>query len=344
MVAVKSHQAEAFMKAPDEKYSALLFFGTDPGLVMERAAQAAKSWAQIGEPEGEMIRIDDNDLENNPDRLLVELDTMPMFGGRKVVRVAMGRRLNSALLKPIVSSGSLQSILIVEGGNLKPADGLRKVFEASAHAAAVACYPDESKDLASIVSEVLNGSQLSISRDVLDALVARLGADRVLSRAEVEKLALYCRGKSSVEIEDVEAVVGDACELTVERVVQAAAAGESALAMKEFNRYSASGENVQAVVISLQRYFDRLHRVRCDLDAGRPLVESMRVLRPPVHFKQRNAFSAQCRFWSQDGLSRAMRAIGSCVKATRQTGAMDAILIERLLLSVAQIGRQSRGR
>jgi len=344
MVAVKSHQGEAFLKAPSDHYTALLFFGTDPGLVMERAGQGAQTWARLSEPQGEIIRLDDRDLEDEPDRLTLELDTVPMFGGRKVVRVSMGRRLNAALLKPIVSSGLVQSVLIVEGGNLKPTDGLRKAFEASAHAAAVACYPDESKDLASVIREVLGLEGLSISHEVVDALVSRLGADRVLSRAEVEKLALYCRGRSRVELEDVEAIVGDASELNVERVVSAVAGGDGLLAIGEFGRYRASGDNAQSVVISLQRYFDRLFRVRCEMDAGRSLNEALRGLRPPVHFKQRNAFSAHCRGWSFDRLVRAMKVISSCVKATRRTGAMDEILIERLLLSLAQMGRAKRGR
>jgi len=344
MVAVKSHQGDAFLNAPSDQFTALLFFGTDPGLVMERAGQAAKTWAKLSDPEGEIIRLDDSDLEDEPDRLTLELDTLPMFGGRKVVRVSLGRRLNAALLKPIVSSGPLQSVLIVEGGNLKPTDGLRKAFEAGAAAAAVSCYPDESRDLASVALEVLGAEGLTISRDVVEALVSRLGADRVLSRAEVLKLALYCRGRSTVELEDIEAIVGDASELSVERVVSAVAGGDSALAMSEFSRYRASGDNLQSVVIALQRYFDRLFRVRCEMDSGRQLVEALRGLRPPVHFKQRNAFLAHCRGWSFERLARAMKAISSCVKATRRTGAMDEILIERLLLSVAQMGRSARGR
>ena len=37
--------------------------------------------------------------------------------------------------------------------------------------------------------------------------IARLGADRALSRAEIEKLALFAQGKPRIEIEDVDAIV-----------------------------------------------------------------------------------------------------------------------------------------
>ena len=40
MVAVKAHQAEAFLKSPERMPPAVLFYGTDAGLVSERAADA----------------------------------------------------------------------------------------------------------------------------------------------------------------------------------------------------------------------------------------------------------------------------------------------------------------
>ena len=46
-------------------------------------------------PPGEIIRIEDGDLEDDPDRLAVELQTMPMFGGRKVVRTTTSRRITA---------------------------------------------------------------------------------------------------------------------------------------------------------------------------------------------------------------------------------------------------------
>ena len=58
-------------------------------------------------------------------------------------------------------------------------------------------------------------------------LQSRLGADRALSRAEIEKLALYCLGRRAVTLEDVESIVGDAADLALERIAEAAAEGRT---------------------------------------------------------------------------------------------------------------------
>src|SRR5436190_23015192 len=132
MIAIKTHQAGAFLGAPDRVPSAVLFYGTDAGLVAERAAQLAKALAARDSPPGEILRLDDASLEEDPDRIFIELQTAPMFGGRKIVRAAAGRRITAAQLKPLVEGGNLAGYLIVEAGNLRPDDALRALFEKSA--------------------------------------------------------------------------------------------------------------------------------------------------------------------------------------------------------------------
>ena len=73
MVAIKTHQADAYLKALDRVASAVLLYGSDAGLVTERAAQLAKRLAERESPPGEIIRLDDADLEGDPDRIFVEL-------------------------------------------------------------------------------------------------------------------------------------------------------------------------------------------------------------------------------------------------------------------------------
>ena len=342
MVAIKAHQAAQFVKSPDPKCTAVLFYGTDAGLVTERAQQVARRLAERDDPPGEIIRIDETDLEQDPERLLVELQTVSMFGGRQVVRVTAGRRVSAKDLEALLGEGNLQGSLVIEAGNMRPADALRKLFERVPSAAAVACYADETQGLDGLVREVLGDHGLSIASDARQALLSRLGADRALSRGEVEKLALYARGKSEIDIDDVENVVGDASEMALDKIVNAAAAGALGDALRECDRLVASGSSPQAVIAAVQRHFLRLHRVRSEIDAGRRLDEATRVLRPPVHFKQKSAFEAQCRTWNSALLAQALTRITDCARQARLKSDLETILVERLLGGLAGLAAASR--
>ena len=340
MVAIKTHQAEAFLRAVDRLPRAVLLYGSDLGLVLERAAQLAKRLAAQDDPPGEILRFDDTSLEDDPDRLLVELNTVPMFAGRKILRVSTGRRITAATLKRLLDDGPLEGYLIVEAGNLRPDEALRSLFEKSATAAAIACFPDEARDLEVVVREVLAGARLQITPEAMRLLLTRLGADRALSRAEIEKLALYASGKGTIQEEDVEMAVGDAAELAIDRVVLAAGSGRLQAALSECDRCVNSGENAQAIIAALQRHFLRLHGMRSAFDAGRSLEDILRQQRPPLHFKRKGVIEQQCQSWTLAALNSALARINETAKAARLRSSLDEMLAGKLLLDLASILRQ----
>ena len=339
MVAVKTHQANAFLTALD-RAAASACCSTAPTQAWWPSArrQLAKRLAERDNPPGEILRLDDASLEDDPGRIFVELQTAPMFGGRKIVRAVAGRRVTAAQLKPLVEGGDLQGCLIVEAGNLRPDDALRALFEKSPAAAAVACFPDEARDLEGVMREVFAPGKMQITPDAKRLLLARLGADRALSRAEIDKLALYAHGKGMIEESDVEAAVGDAAELALDRIVMAAASGRAAAAlarMRPQRRRAARTRSPSSP--PLQRHFLRLHRMRGALDAGRSMDDVVRSLRPPPHFKQREAFEQQCRDWSLPQLNAALARIADAAKAARLNSALEGTLAEHLLLDLGAL-------
>jgi DNA polymerase III subunit delta len=343
MVAIKTHQAETFLQTLDRLPPAILLYGSDAGLVLERAAQLAQRLAAEHDPPGEILRLDDSSLEDDPNRLLVELKTVPMFSGRKILRASAGRRITAASLRPLLEEGPFEGFLIVEAGNLRPDEALRSLFEKSPAAAAIACFPDEARDLEAVARDVLGRAQLQIAPEALRLLLSRLGADRALSRAEIEKLALYASGKGKIEEADVEAAVGDAAELAIDRVVLAAGSGRLEAALNECDRCVAGGENAQAIIAALQRHFVRLHAMRGAFDGGRALEDIMRQQRPPLHFRRKAIVEQHCRTWTLAALDGALGRINVAAKAARLNSSIDATLAAKLIIDlVGMIGQQTR--
>ena len=92
---------------------------------------------------------------------------------------------------------------------------------------ALPCYADTEKELARIIDEEMRQSDLKITAEARTALVPLLGGNRLASRQELRKLALFARGKVSVELDDVMAVVADASSLTLDGLIDAAFAGRT---------------------------------------------------------------------------------------------------------------------
>ena len=341
MVAVKANQAAAFLKKPDGRHSAFLFYGPDAGMVSERAMTLANLIASRQKPAAEIIRIDEADLDADPDRFSNELYTVSMFAEAKVIRASAGRRINAAAVKQAVTEGSSGTTLIVEAGNLKKSDALRLLFEKAGQAAAIACYGDEGSNLDMLVNETLKASGLAISPSARDMLTARLGADRILSRGEVEKLALYAAGQKEITVDDVEAIVGDASEIAIDRIINATASGDQGRAIQELSRALLSGDSAQLVILALQRHFQRLHRVRTTADAGGSVDSAIERLGPQLHFRQKDALASQGRRWTSPALARALETIATAAKSARLAGPLEDVLTERLLLTLARMARDA---
>ena len=340
MVALKTQQVPGFIAKPDERYRCVLLHGTDPGLVSEYAGVLAKTFSAMQSEPGEIIRLDDRDLAENPDRPVVELRTMAMFGGSKVVRIKAGPRLRADLVEELLRPGANEGFLVVEAGNLKKGIKLRALFETSDCAAAIACYGDDDASLGRMVDEVLRLHELTIAPDAKAALLDLLGADRTLSRGEVEKLALFAHGQSTIDLDDIAAVVGDAAAMSLDDVVIACADGDAAAAFVAFDRALSSGQSVQAVLSAFQRYFAKLHRVRVDCDSGKTLEAAVKSLRPPIHFKQARQFTGQCRAWPLHLLERVIHRVQKVGGQSRLLAPLEHELLGQLIVEVVSLRRR----
>src|SRR5262249_60891904 len=107
----------------------------------------------------------------------------------------------------------------------------------------------------------MRASNLTISTDARDALISLLGADRLASRNEVRKLALYALGQKSIGLADVMAVVADASQIGIYGLVDGVFFGRMAGADTEFSKGRAGGlcprTNVSAGIRTLA-YFSKV--------------------------------------------------------------------------------------
>ncbi len=341
MVAISRDATDRYLKSPPKGVSAILLYGDDAGMVSERAAGLAKAVAAQTSPPGEILRIDDPDLEQDQDRLAVELGTIPMFGGRKIIRTHQSRRVTTNFLKPFVEGPPLEGFLIVEAGGLRKEDALRKLFESATNASAIACYGDEARDLDGLVRDVLATHKLDISAEAKRLLISRLGADRVLSRAEIEKLALYALGQPRIEEADVEAVVGDASEMAIDRIVSAAVTGQIQATMIECDKAIAAGESTAYMIIATEKQLHRLHRVRLAVDAGASVDDALKSMRPPLFSRAREQFVRQLEQWSAPKLTRALARVTEGQRLARAGGPLgvleEATVVQGVLLDVARL-------
>jgi DNA polymerase-3 subunit delta len=342
MVAIKAQDLDRFLASPSAATRLFLVYGPDQGAVSERATQIEKT-AQARDPAGGTLkRFGSDELSAQPGLLADEAYAGSLFGGAPIIRLRVmdGRHNVAGAIEPLFERPPEEAWLIVEAGELRPAAPLRKLFEQSKAAVAIPCYAADPKEVAALVRQVLAEAGLKAEPDALDLLSAVLGADRLATRNELEKLALYARGAGTVRLEDVEAVVGENVEVRNEEVLDAALLGEAEAVERALARLRAEGHSPQALASSGIRQLIQMQALALERQAGRPAAQAVERARPPIFFKRRDAVTAIVARWSRDDLASARNGLAEALALARRQPALDEALVSAALQRIAAVGRR----
>ncbi len=327
-----ARRAAAFLREPGAARIVLLH-GDDEGTVRHRAN--ALTQAVTGQRD-DPFRVAWLSREDHP-RLMEEATAIAMVGGRRVIRVRdAGDNLAAAVKQ--VAEGPGDSLVVLESGVLPGRSKLRALVEGLENGAAIACYPEEGKALQDAIEGGLNAAGVRLDADALRWLLDHVGSDRGSTRGEVEKLVLYAGADRRLDLTAVRACVGDLAAVSFDDAVFAAMAGDVAQADVSIERSLAEGMAAVAVVRGVLAHLGRMHLARGHMAAGMSVADAVRALRPPVFFKRIELFSRSLQLWGAARLVLAMDEARRVELACKQTGALDLLLVRRMLLGLARQG------
>lgn len=327
-------------------FRAWLIYGPDRGLVRERAAELAKKLLPNGD-DFAVTRLTEDDIKSDPASLADAMAAMSLMGGDRLVelRLSTGSAPAAAYLKDL-EKGEYQAEarLVIEAGDLKGGDALRKTVEASGIALAVPCYADSAADTASLINEALAAEGLSLDPEARALFIPQLEGDRGVARSEIEKLLLYkglrgqrAEGDDLVTAEDIRAIAAAGGEDAMDRLVEPALAGDVAAADRVYARLLAAGHNPVGLLRAIQRRLDLIGEAH----AGGGPAAAQRFGAPRFGPSQA-VFGRQVEIWRTAGLEAAREAALDTERAVKTTGSPAESLVGDLILKLAMRAARRR--
>jgi DNA polymerase III subunit delta len=341
MTALRTAEIDAYLARPDPRRPIALVFGPDAGLVRERVETLIrKAVNDLNDPFA-LARIEGDLLTDEPQRLVEEAHTIPLFGGRRAVWVkGGGRNLAAAVEALIAAPPASDCMVVIEAGDLKRSAPLRTICERAANVAAIACYADAERDLARLIEEEMRQAGLTVAPEARALLISLIGGDRRASRNELRKLALYAHGRKAIEVDDVLAVVADASALALDGITDAAFGGRPADLETLFVKARGGGTPTSVIVGSALRQAEQLHRARLAIEAGGSIAQASASLSPPIHFRRKALVEAALASWTAARLERVIAQLAEAALDTRRRPLLADAIGERALLSIAVAARR----
>jgi DNA polymerase-3 subunit delta len=328
----KGHEVEAFLQR-GTGYPVFLVFGPNTGLVHERSRALAHRAVPDPTDSFQLIRLDGDDIASDPMRLADEANTIGLFGGKRVLWVRAGSKNLVPALQPLLATPPQDSTVVVEAGDLQARNPLRTAVEGSRNGMALPCYADEGRDLAALVDGLLREAGLSIGRDAREALLELVGADRLLTRRELEKLVLYAAGRPAITLADIEEIMADASALAADSVIDAALTGHLSALDAGIARLFAEGDDAGMVAASALRHAMTLHKTRIAIDKGTPADTA--ILQARIFYKRKSAFQRQLTLWNPSALEGVIALLRDTQALARRQAALGETHLARSLLMIA---------
>jgi DNA polymerase-3 subunit delta len=344
MVKISPRQADAFVAAPDAAVRAVLIYGADRGMVRERAVKLGRTVVEDLADPFRVAELDAGALAKEPARLFDEAAAIALSGGRRVVSVRDATDRLAGVFDDFLGTPVGDALVVVEAGELSATSKLRKSFEKSPQGAAIACYRDEGRDLMRVIGDELGALGLSADRDALGLMASYLGGDRLLTRSELGKLAVYMGDGRDVTVGDVETVLADGSFLSHERISQAVLGGRVGDLERALDRALAERENPVAIMGSVRREIQRLELFLGLLAAGGSPDSALRQMRldPRRQFRIVEPLRAAGNVWRRKQAKEALSRLLEADLLAKSSGYPAETVCRQTLLAIA--ARAGRGR
>ena len=324
-----------------------MIHGTDRSGVAERAEILCKTITPDLNDPFNVTLLTDSDIDGDEARLEEALTALSMIGGRRLVRVrlsgekvAIDKMLAGALKVHADGGFNPDAMLVIEAGALGRTSDLRKAAEASPGAVGIACYEDETGDVARMTREALSADKVGLTGDALDRFVARLPRERGLMRQEIERLVLYIGPGSgrTIDVDELEVHLGVEPDASLQDAALQAFGGRPAPAQSGLRRAFAEGESPVMAVRQASLHLGKLRRINILQSSGAGSKEAAKAA--GVFWKQEAEMLRQARAWRLEALDAVQDSVNVADVASKSTGLPDQLIAERLLLEIAARARR----
>lgn len=301
---------------------AVLIYGPDAGQVDEFCDTAV---AKLQIEKDNLFALDSDELREKQDALFAESCSPSMFGGRKMVIISNAGDAHAKQIADLVEHPGLCATVIVAAGDLRAGGGLRTLFEGGDKIAALACYTDDARSLATLIRGALSSENgiNQISPDAMAYMTTHLGGDRGITRGFLAKIALYVDDKKIVELEDVEKCLPDTGAADMDDFLYSLTAGHIQQTMTALDRLLYDNAQPNMIIRLLDGHFKKLLTAVVDGQL------------PRLFWKVADKFNLAMKIWPASEIAAVLRRLNELEAQLRTTGMPAEVLLRDFSLKLA---------
>ena len=279
-----------------ELFQSFLIYGPNEGLIRENIDVVYKNFSKG--TDCEKININSKQLDDSISILNDEISTISLFSEKKFIVLDSPKEKHVSIIEDSFSLDFKNTCMVVKQGNLTKSSSIRKLYETSKNHFCLACYDDDIKALSLLLEKFQKEHNIKFDSDVKSFLLDNLSNDRMIIKNELEKILLsLSQHDQIVDIEKLRDILYDSAHTDLQQINNSILFGNIEKGSKSLEKLFNLGTNPIAILKSFNNYILRIRLTQVELSKGKQFDEAIKVLRPPVFWKEKSDFKRHCLMW-----------------------------------------------
>ena len=338
----KQTDIERFLKTPDPNIRCVLLFGTNEGMIAELTKKIALTVCNDIDDAFQTASFQMDTLEKDMGALFGEYNAVSLMGGRRVIFIKEANNNLTKPLKELLDTSTSDTLLIISSSNLNSKSSLVSFIKDYAGGALISCYEDRQENIYSFVKDFLIKNNMTVSSEAIELLCRRLSADRKASLSELEKLITYEGSKKNITLDDIQKVVCDTADSSVEDLCYLVASGQTQTALNSYQHLLNEGEEPVMLIRSITYHFLKLLDCFALIENGTTIENSILSIKPPLMFYRKADFMMQLKIWKKNSLFDVLSLLYKAEKECKTTGYPSEEIVSYTLMQISGAARKLR--
>ena len=316
-----------------------LVYGPNEGLIRNIVQKLSVFFR--GNETAEEIILSATSIDEEPNKLMDEIQTFSMFSNKKIIHIDMIKDKNTGIVEDLQKVDFENVIIILKSDNLVKSSKLRKIFDASKNIFSIPCYEDDTKSIVNLVQNFIQNSDLKLNREVKNYLVQFLGNDRSVNQSELEKIYLYQKNREEeLSLKEVKIILNDSASTNLNKVNESIMYGKTKTASKIIHKIFSEGTNSIAIIRSLTNYMLRIQQTKIEIKKHKSFEEAIKILKPPLFWKDKENFQNHCNAWSLKDIEKNLNLLLNAEYECKSENSLSTMICEKYVLNIAHQGKK----
>ncbi len=318
------------------QYKAILIFGQDSSLVLEKISLLEKKIIQEDNNASlSKITLDYHDIEQDYSIFLHEIQAMSLIRKKKFILIENIATSIKKEFKDIISSYSSENLVVIKAGVLSPSSSLRKFFESEKDLAALTCYAPDNTQIKQLLFKKTQEKKLDLPRECVDFIVKNSGGEYSTISTEIDKILSYAEDGNEITLDIVKEILSESSEKnSYDPLIKNIISGNFIAAEKEFTKLTYSGVHVVAISRNIATHFIKLLKVKTQILQGKNEKEATSSIKPPIFFKNLLDFQVGVKKYSIQDLVFAINSLTKIEEKCKTQNIDSKLLWEREFFDV----------